>query len=67
MIGIIRNGQQSAGLCQRFHLQYTRHHTIAGKVSLEKMFVIGNVLDGHNVLVRHFNDLIDQQEGITVR
>ena len=36
-------------------------------MSLEKLLVIGYVFYGYDMLFRHFDHLVDEQEGITVR
>jgi len=55
-------------LRERFHLQDTRHNGAAGKVAIEKVFVLGDALDAHGALASFvLDDLVHQGEGIAVR
>ena len=64
------NGLQrknAADLRHRFHLQNAGHYRVIREVSLEKGLVDGNVFAPHNAGVVHFENFVDQKEGVPVR
>jgi hypothetical protein len=67
---ILNFGEEESAtrLCDGLDDENSRHDRKAGKVSHEKRFVDGDVLDGDYPLAAlQFEDAINQQQGITVR
>src|SRR5947209_2017059 len=67
---ILNFGEEESAtrLCDGLDDENSRHDRKAGKVSHEKRFIDGDVLDGNDPLAPlQFEDAIDQQQGITVR
>src|SRR5580658_1836015 len=60
--------QRSARLCNGFHDQHARHNGQLRKMSREKRFVDGHVLNGNNALpALQLKHAVNQQERIAVR
>src|SRR5947209_8428294 len=67
---ILNFGEEESAtrLCDSLDDENSRHDRKSGKVSHEKRFVDGDVLDGDYPLAAlQFEDAIDQQQGIAVR
>ena len=57
----------SGRLGHGLYLKHSGHYRLLGEMTLEERFVHRHVLDGHGMFLVNLYDLVDQQEGETVR
>ena len=69
ILGLVNGLQRknASDLRHGFHLQNTGHYWIVWEVSLEKGLVYGDVFAPHDAGVVHFENFVDQKEGVPVR
>ena len=58
--------EDAGGLRHCFELEHARHHGMVGEVSLEEVFVEGEVLDRGAGLVGEVDDAVDEKEGVAM-
>ena len=59
--------EQTASLRHGFNLKHARHHGFLREVSLEELFVGGDVLDGHNIVATRLDHFVHELHGVAVR
>ena len=66
-IGHLGHHEDAAGLRHCLNDQDTRHDGVAGKMTLEKWLIDGDILDRNKALGRlKFDDPVDEQKRVTV-